>query len=121
MIEHGFFVMGLSLLLVHELDAVRLREWRMFVILKDFGDDQAPLAFTALHVPLYLLLFLGLFGAATPNAVLITVLSAFFVVHSLLHVLFTRHPRNEFRSAFSWFLILGAGVCGGLELLLQAR
>ena len=112
-----FFLIGLCLLLVHEMDAIRLREWRMFVLLNSLSDERAYLYFTALHIPLYIGLFVGLFGTDGPNRTVVTVLSIFFVVHVALHLLFLRHPDNGFRSAFSWFLIVSCGVCGALQLL----
>lgn len=45
-------------------------------------------------------------------------LDVFFIVHVGLHLLFINHPEHRFRSAFSWTLILGAGVSGAIDLLL---
>jgi len=45
-------------------------------------------------------------------------LDIFFIVHVGLHLLFRDHPDYHFHTAFSWFLIIGAGVAGALDLLL---
>ena len=31
----------ISLLLIHEMDAIRTKEWKMFIILKDMADETA--------------------------------------------------------------------------------
>jgi len=115
--QHVFFVVGLSLILTHEMDAIRLKEWKMFVVL----SATAYVAFTALHIPLYILLFWGLFapGGAGIQSSLIAGLSMFFIVHTILHLLFLKHPDNQFTSVFSWLLIAGAGVAGMLDLLVN--
>lgn len=111
-----FFVLGFALLLVHEMDAVRLGEWKIFPWLSGLGEEAGYRAFAALHVPLYALLFLGLLGGDGASRALIVGLDAFFVVHVVLHRVFRDHPENRFRSAFSWALILGAGACGVADL-----
>jgi len=112
-----FFLLGLCLLLTHEMDAVRVGEWGMFPFLSDLSEERGYAVFTAVHVPLYLLLFWSLLGGSDGiNGGLVLVLDAFFVVHVLLHLLFVGHPNNRFKGAFSWVWILGAGVCGALDL-----
>src|SRR5918997_4430503 len=116
MLGYGLFLAGLCLLLAHEMDAVRLKEWRLLPILSGLRDEAGYLAFTSLHVPLYALLFWGLFGAGVVNRGLVVALDAFFIVHLALHVILRNLPGNQFRSAFSWGLIVGAGVCGATDL-----
>lgn len=114
---HPFFLLGLVLLLTHEMAAVRRREWKMFPFLSGLDEKTGYVVFTALHVPLYLLLFWGLFGASGEvNRGLVLVLDAFFVIHVFLHLLRFRHPDNQFKNGFSWGLIIGAGICGALDL-----
>ncbi len=60
MTEHYFFYIGLTFILIHEMDAVRLQEWKMFPILSGLNDQTGYLIFTSLHIPLYGLLFGGL-------------------------------------------------------------
>jgi len=117
--DHPFFFVGLAFILTHEMDAIRAREWRIFPFTAWLEDKTGYLVFTALHVPLYLLLFWGLYSASGPNRGLILGLDLFFIVHVFLHLLFLRHPKNGFASAFSWALILGAGVAGLLDLLIS--
>ncbi len=117
MIDHFFFSLGFTLLLVHEMDAIRLREWKIFPLLRDLRDEAGYVAFTALHVPIYVVLFVGLFGRDGVSNTLMAGMDAFFVIHVILHLVFRNHPENRFGSAFSWALILGAGACGVLDLV----
>ena len=48
--SHPFFFLGFALLLVHEMDAVRLGEWRIFPLLRSLRDEAGYAAFAALHV-----------------------------------------------------------------------
>jgi hypothetical protein len=117
--DHLLFWIALGFLLTHEMDAVRCREWKLFFFLSWLPDEQAYRAFTALHVPLFALLLAALVGAGAPNLSLVFALDIFCVVHVGLHLLFLRHPDYEFRSWFSWALIAGAGVAGGVDLLVR--
>lgn len=117
MTSHLFFLLGFCLLLTHEMDAIRCKEWRIFPFTSKMGDETGYLTFTAVHIPLYALLIWGLFGGGDVNRALIVGLDAFFIVHVLLHLLFINHPDNKFRSAFSWVLIVGAGIFGVVDLI----
>ena len=115
MLSHPSFLLGLCFLLVHEMDAIRCKEWRVFPFTSRMDDEAGYVVFTSLHIPLYALLLWGLYGDTGLSRGLILGLDAFFVVHVVLHVLFVNHPEYRFRSAFSWLLILGAGA---LDLML---
>jgi len=112
---HAFFLFGFCCLLVHEMDAIRCREWRIFPVTSRMGDEAGYRAFTALHLPVYALLLWGLLGGENPA--LVFALNLFFVVHAVLHVLLRDLPDNHFRSAFSWLWILGAAAFGAADLL----
>jgi hypothetical protein len=43
----------------------------------------------------------------------------FMIVHLLLHLLFLKHKKNEFKDWISWSIIIGAGVCGLIDLILK--
>jgi len=42
----------------HEMDAIRTKEWRMLIILKDIADETAYKIFTLAHLPLYFIVFI---------------------------------------------------------------
>ncbi len=119
MTGHLFFVLGFSFLLAHEMDAIRVREWKIFPVLNRMGDEAGCFAFTALHIPIYAFLLWGLYGNGGVNRGLIVALDVFFLVHVLLHLIFYNHPENRFRSVFSYALIFGAGLFGAVDLLLM--
>lgn len=116
---HPFFLLGCAFLLTHEMDAIACAEWRLFPVTSKLADEAGYRLFTALHVPLYALLLWGLVGGGT-NRGLILVLDLFFVVHLFLHVLLRHLPAYGFKTAFSWALFVGAGVCGAVDLVLAA-
>lgn len=116
--SNALFFLALACLLTHEMDAVRCREWRIFPLTSRLDDRWGYRVFTAVHVPLYLLLFWALFTHDGLNPAVMRGLNLFFVVHLGLHLLFLRHPRNEFKSVLSWALIAGAALAGGIDLVL---
>jgi hypothetical protein len=110
-----FFWLGLALLLTHEMDAIANHEWRFFPATAMLNDSIGYRVFTAAHVPLYLIILLGL---ASPERVAwMRGLDVFFIVHVLLHLLFLRHPKYEFKTVLSWVLIICCGLCGAVDLL----
>ena len=101
-----FFWLNLALLLAHELDAIRRREWRMFVFLNRLDDERAHQLFTLLHVPLFILIFWFLSRPHQPVYFWFQlVIDLFLIIHLGLHLLFRNHPANAFTSAFSMGLI----------------
>lgn len=123
MSENVFFWIGFSTLLVHEMDAVRLREWRILPLFSRLDDQRGFAVFTLAHIPLYILLFAGLSPeiAVGGKSTLMLGLDWFMVVHVGLHYLLRNLPRNEFNTTFSWLIIAGAGLAGGIDALLYYR
>ncbi len=113
-----FFFIALTFILTHEMDAVKSREWAIFPFLTRLDEKTGYIVFTAIHIPLFLAILLALFGSDGLNRGFMIGLDIFFIVHVFLHVLFLNHPQNEFKSAFSWIIIVGAGVTGLLDLVL---
>lgn len=110
------FLVNLSLFLLHEMDAIRRSEWRLFFILKDMEDSKAYKVFTFIHLFLYIIILSLLFSQY--QTVLFWILDLFFIIHAILHLFFERHPRNEFKNSFSRFIIYPMGILAVLHLLL---
>lgn len=107
-----------SLMLCHELDAVQRREWRMLPLLNLIRDDAlAHRVFTALHIPLYVALLMGLAAEwADRPGDLRAGFDVFAIIHLGLHIAYTRHPENAFSGPLSWSLIAGSAIAGGVDL-----
>ncbi len=111
-----FFYVGLSLLIIHEMDAIRCKEWRLFPGLSLLNDKLGFMVFTIAHIPLFVWLLHGLSKAG--NDAFITGLNYFFVIHFGLHLLFLMHKKNEFKDWFSWIFISGAAACGLVNIFI---
>lgn len=115
--DRTFLVLTLVFLLVHEMDAIYACEWRIFPLTAWLSDRIGYRVFTAIHLPLYVW-FLGCL--ANPRGIspgFAIGLDCFALVHVGLHVLFLRHPKNQFTTWFSWMVIVGAGSAGLLDLI----
>lgn len=111
------FVINLSLLFVHEMDASHNAEWRMFPFLKRMPDSAAGRLFTALHIPLYALVLYLLTGGYPIAAYYIVDL--FLLLHTALHVLFAGHRQNHLTSPFSLAIIYSMGILSALHLVFR--
>ena len=111
--------LGLSFLFIHEMDAIYRKEWRLFIFLNNLADNKAYRIFTFLHLPLYLFLFWALFMANENfKHVFTIILNAFYIFHLLLHILFLKNPKNEFKGFFTWFLLVCLAITGLFYLIL---
>lgn len=117
----ALFALGLSLLLAHELDAMRAREWRLLPVLRRLSDERGRDGFILLHVPLVaVLVWLAAHPSPGVRSGFQAAADVFFVVHVALHRAFVRHPDYDFHGPISRGLILGAGAVGAVHLALLA-
>lgn len=116
-VSHVVYVLGIALLAVHELDAIRHHEWRLFFFLRPFSDTTAYQIFTLLHIPLF---FIFMWRLAYPTLRFEIAVDIFLIVHAGLHYLFRNHPNYEFRGWVSHGIIAGATLMGALHLVLLA-
>jgi hypothetical protein len=112
-----FFYLGLSSLIIHEMDAVRCKEWRIFPGLSLLDDNWGFKIFMIAHVLLFYLLFWGLIEKSD-NSQIKYGLDIFSVIHVGLHFLFLKHKKNEFKDWVSWTIILSAGIFGLIDILI---
>lgn len=109
----ALFIVNLSLLAVHELDAVHKAEWRMIFPFSRLSDPAAFRLFTAAHIPLFIALLALFTVRADPDwAWTVFAFDGFLVLHLALHLAFLKHPQNGFANGFS-FTLIGALACGG--------
>lgn len=108
------FLLNLSIFLLHEMDAIRRSEWRLFIVLKDMEDSNAYQVFTGIHLFLYVIILSLLFSPY--QTITFWVLDIFFIIHTILHLLFERHPRNGFKNSFSRAIIYPMGILAAIHL-----
>jgi hypothetical protein len=115
------FLLGLSTLIAHELDAVTQSEWRLLYILRRLPESLASSAFVALHVPLMAgILWLTTHESESVRGRSRLAMSMFLVVHAGLHQRLSNHPAYTFISPLSLALIYGGGLLGLAYVILAA-
>jgi len=102
------FSINISLLFVHEMDAVKNKEWKMFIVLKDLKESMAYAVFTLIHLPLYTILIFLLLRAQYQMCFYIV--DGFLILHLLLHIFFERNPANGLRGKMSRVIIYAMGI-----------
>jgi hypothetical protein len=117
MAAHIFFYLGLSLLTMHEMDAIRCREWRIFPGLSNLSDKFGQVVFIFVHVPLFFFIYWQLTHSNDLES-FIKVFDIFMIAHLILHIWFLKHKNNEFKDWISWSIIIGAGLCGSIDLVI---
>jgi len=114
------FYLGIATLFTHELDAVPNHEWRGLALLRDLPDETGMAVFVAAHVPLFaVLIALVASTSGRIRALSRLVISAFLIVHGLLHISSRGEPTYEFSSTLSNLLIFGGLAFGVLYLMLE--
>lgn len=114
--------LGLGSLFAHELDAMPNHEWRVLPLVRILPDDMGMVVFVAAHVPLFALLIAMVASSNDRTRALSGIgISAFLVIHALLHALFMSHPNYEFSSILSNALIFGGAAFGAVYLILTSR
>ena len=103
----------IGLLLTHELDAVRCREWRVLPLTSWLPDKTGEAVFLWAHVPLVMLvIWIAGQGASSLPAL---GFSGFAILHVGLHWVFRNHPEYAFKDLTSQLLILLPGGAGALH------
>lgn len=116
MTEHFLFFIGLSFLAVHELDAMRCSEWRIFPGLSLLSDKLGELIFILAHIPIFIWVFYQLTNSTNLDN-FIKGFDIFMIIHVGLHLLLLKHKNNEFKDWVSWTMIIGAGLFGLMDLI----
>lgn len=112
----NFYLLGIAFILIHEMDAIRCKEWRIFPGLAFLKDKTGLIIFVFLHIPLFYWLTLEV---QINNDKFRIGFDYFLIVHFILHLLFLMHKKNEFKDWISWIIISGAGLSGLLDLIVN--
>ncbi|MDR2884230.1 MAG: hypothetical protein LBV09_03895 [Deferribacteraceae bacterium] len=112
--EALLFSVIIALLMVHGMDAVRAKEWKMFLILKDMQEERGYKLFTILHFIIYIVIFYAILRESYAIKVIIDV---FLLFHALLHYSFRRHLHgNGFKTLFSKGIIYSMALLAAVHL-----
>ncbi|NOX19365.1 MAG: hypothetical protein GXO87_13935 [Chlorobi bacterium] len=116
--DNIIFLTGLSLIFLHEMDAIRCKEWRIFPGLSMLDDKIGYIVFLFAHIPIFFWLFWQLTNSSDIDTFRIG-FDIFLIAHLGLHLLFLKHKNNEFKDWISWTIIAGTGISGLLDLILK--
>lgn len=100
---------------MHEMDAIRCREWRILPMTYFLNEKWGFIVFVMIHIPLFFVILFFLMKPETHH-MWRTGLNYFYMVHFGLHLLLLLHQKNEFKDWVSWFIISGAAIFGFLDL-----
>lgn len=110
-------IINLTLLIIHELDAIKRKEWKMFFLLKDLSEEVAYRIFTLLHIPfLMAILYFLISGTNLQQNILNLCISIFLVFHGVIHYLFRKKESNKFTNGFSNIIIYSMSIIAMLSL-----
>ena len=113
------FVLNLSLLLLHEMDAIRAKEWKMLVFLKSMREETAYTVFSVVHLPLYFVIIFTISHTVVSGYTFMYLLTdVLLITHTLIHFFFRRHTANGFKSAYSKILIYSMGVLAIIHFIM---
>lgn len=111
----NFYLLGIAFILMHEMDAIRCKEWRIFPGLTRLKDKTGLIVFIFLHIPLFYWIMIETLRNSDKFRI---GFDYFLIVHFILHLMFLLHKKNEFKDWISWVIISGAGLFGFLDLIM---
>ncbi|HMV42064.1 MAG TPA: hypothetical protein PK079_12155 [Leptospiraceae bacterium] len=96
--ENLYFGIAVSFLFIHELDAIKAREWKLFIFLKDMSEDKAYSVWLALHFPLFLfpMMIYSKFFSPVYQYRIQFGFDIFLIAHLFLHILFRKNKSYYF-------------------------
>lgn len=113
------FCLNFSLILLHEMDAIRCKEWKMFIVLKDMKESYGYLVFALIHLPLYFLSIAAIFSNInyfySKESIWIDLL---LILHSIIHFIFKKNRNNEFNNLFSQCVIYVMSLIAIIRIIL---
>ncbi len=112
------FAIILALLFLHEMDAIRNAEWKMFIVIKDMSDTKAYKVFTLFHLPFYVILLMLILSVKYQILAYYAV-DLFLIVHAILHLVFERHTKNGLKNFFSRSIIYSMGILAIIHIIIK--
>jgi len=93
---------NVSLFILHEMDAVKTREWKMMFGINRLNDNAGHIVFTALHFLLFMIIFY-LMDCYLYN--MLIAVSILLIIHQFMHIIFRNHIQNRMNNLFSRIII----------------
>ena len=99
------FLIILAIFMLHEMDAIRTKEWRIFVFLKDLKEETAYIIFSIVHLPLYFIFFLLLTNWDIDIKNLFTlIINMLLILHAIVHYSFKNHRITSYNVCYTKLL-----------------
>lgn len=96
------FILNFSFLILHEMDAVFWKEWRIFGIADDIIGKRV---FLAAHIPLIFIILLCMMNLEISSGKIMSLIfSSFLILHFFLHL--NALKKNYFNEPFSFGIII---------------
>ncbi|MBI9047492.1 MAG: hypothetical protein JEZ06_23615 [Anaerolineaceae bacterium] len=117
-----FIITSLNIvfLILHEMDAVRHGEWKMFKLNKKIPEEIQYQLFLWLHFPLLLLIIFYAYSVFSFEYLVIwLIMNIFSVIHLILHIIFFKSRKNVFKNKSSFVLIVGIALTGLINLMVM--
>jgi len=111
------YLVNATLLIVHEIDSAYWQEWKLFRL------PGGPALFLCLHIPLVLVVLLGLLLLAwgsTAGLVISGILGLAGIFAFVIHMSFIARGRHEFKTAVSISVLCATLIFSLLQLALTA-
>ena len=93
---------NISLLILHEMDAIYRKEWMMLYPLNRLEESTAHVLFTGMHFFLFMAIFIMLHDYFI---YLFWGMNIFGILHLAIHLLFIKHRNNNMNNIFSLGII----------------
>ena len=93
---------NITLFILHEMDAVYTREWKMMKFTGVLNDSAGHVIFTALHFFLFMIIF---YLSENYMNIFFPLFSIILIIHQFIHILFRKHQENRMNNIFSRLLI----------------
>ena len=92
---------------MHELDATKYEEWKMFKFLRPLKERTQYLVFLYYHIPLTVFFFFYLLTVYNASSLtLFIIVNSFGILHTCVHLIALRWNSNVF-TKFESFLFIG--------------
>lgn len=98
-----FMWINISLFILHEMDAVYSREWKMMKFIGSLSDYSGHVLFTASHFFLFMIIF---YLMENHLNIFFPAVSVLLIFHQFIHILFRKHIENRMHSRFSNIVII---------------